>query len=58
MRTLTIREPSAWGFVTSSTGGAGIAFVAADGGRIYSGTRERTISRSDSGRRVLVGRRA
>jgi hypothetical protein len=35
MQALTIRKPSAWEFVTSSTGGAGIAFVAADGGQIY-----------------------
>lgn len=32
---LTIKSPSSWNFVTSSTGGLGVEFVAAEGGTIY-----------------------
>lgn len=32
---LTVRGPSKWKFITSSTGGVGIEFVAAEGGMIY-----------------------
>jgi hypothetical protein len=30
-----IKKESAWQFITSATGGAGVEFVAAEGGRIY-----------------------
>ena len=35
MRTVFLKNESAWQFVTSSTGGIGVEFVAAEGGKIY-----------------------
>ena len=35
MRVAVIKKPSAWQFVTSSTGGVGVEFVAAEGGKIF-----------------------
>jgi hypothetical protein len=32
---ITIKKPSAWQFVTSSAGGLGVEFVAAEGGALY-----------------------
>jgi hypothetical protein len=32
---LTIKKPSAWQFVTSSTGGVGVAFLVVEGGALY-----------------------
>jgi hypothetical protein len=32
---MIVKKPSAWQFVTSSSGGLGVEFVAAEGGRIY-----------------------
>jgi len=32
---LTVKKPSAWSFVTSSSGGIGVEFVAAEGGKIF-----------------------
>jgi len=35
MRTMFLKKESAWKFVTSSTGGVGAEFVAAEGGKLY-----------------------